>query len=184
MATEVTTIMGLKACFAGAVGEDGAAGTTLTQITQPYQGGITITGTAPTINKGYREGQQFPAALAADVSSGGVEVTWEVMDWDAETLKFYFGDKAISGIPAESYMGEKTFRFDTGSGISYLIPRLQYVATPNGTIGSSEAMRFSVTGTVMQPKEGEMAIGIIKTPSAAPAMASMSASRSKPVESL
>lgn len=155
---------GLKACFAGAVGADGAAGTNLTEITKPYQGGITITGTAPTVNKFYRESDQFPAITAVDSSSGGTEVTYEVMDFDDATLKFYFGDSAVSGIPGTTYRGEKTFRFDSESGNSILIPRMQYVAVINGGMSASEPLRISVTGTVLAPKEGEMAISAIVTP--------------------
>lgn len=163
MATKVYS--GLKACFAGAVGADGAAGTTLAKLTKPYQGGITITGTAPTLNKFYREGEQYPAASAADVTSGGIEVTWEVMDFDDETLKFYFGDSAVGGIPGTTYRGEKTFRFDSESGNSILIPRLQYVATITGGMSATEPLRISVSGTILAPKEGEMAIQTIATPS-------------------
>lgn len=155
---------GLKACFAGAVGSDGAAGTNLTEITKPYQGGVTFTGTAPTLNNFYREGEQFPAISAVDVSSGGIEVTWEVMDFDDTTLKFYFGDSAVSGIPGAVYRGEKTFRFDSESGNSILIPRLQYVAVITGGMSATEPLRISVTGTVLAPKDGEMAVGTITTP--------------------
>lgn len=176
MATK--TIMGLKACFAGPVGADGAAGTSLTQIKQPYQGTLTLTGTAPTRNPQYRENEQFPAISAVDVSSGGTEVAWEVLDFDNDTLKLYFGDTANAGIPAESFTGEKTFRFDDLSGTSILIPRLQYTAVINGPINSTESLRISVTGTVLAPKEGEMAIGIIDTPSASPANVSPTSSGS------
>ena len=102
---------GLKACYAGAVGADGAAGTSLTEITKPYQGGVTFAGTAPTLNNFYREGEQFPAISAVDVSSGGIEVTWEVMDFDDTTLKFYFGDSAIGGIPGDTYRPSRATRF-------------------------------------------------------------------------
>lgn len=162
MATKVYA--GLEACFAGAVGAGGAAGTTLSKITKPYQGGITIAGTAPTLNKFFREGEQYPGATTTDVTSGGVEVTWEVMDFDDETLKFYFGDSAAGGIPGTTYRGEKTFRFDSISGNSILIPRLQYVATITGGISATEPLRIAVSGTVMAPKEGDMAIQTIATP--------------------
>lgn len=160
------TVAGLKACFAGAVGADGAAGTSLTQIAQPYQGGVTLTGTAPTLNKFFEENAAYPEVSIPDVASGGIEVSWEVMDLDNETLKFYFGESATSGIPEGSYTGEKTFRFDTLTGQSLLIPRLQYVAVVTGTLSASEPFRISVTGTVLAPKEGEMAIGIVETPEA------------------
>ena len=166
------TIMGLKACYAGPVGADGAAGTSLTPIKQPYQGTLTITGTSPTKNPQYRENEKFPAVSAEDVSTGGYEASWEVMDFDDETLKFYFGDAAVGGIPVSSFSGEKTFRFDDLDGDSILIPRLQYSAVVNGPINSTEALRISVTGTVLAPKEGEMAIGIIDTPAPSPANAS------------
>lgn len=162
MATK--TIGGLKECYAGEVGSDGAAGTSLTKITQPYQGGVTITGTAPTLNAFYEENQAYPEVSIPDVTSGGTEVTWEVLDFDDSTLKFYFGEDAKSGIPDKSAVQTKTFRFDTLTGISLLIPRLQFVATMSGQLSASEPMRISVTGKVLAPKEGEMAIGISATP--------------------
>lgn len=168
MTTVTKAYAGLKACFAGAVGVDGAAGTTLSEITRPYQGGITITGTAPTINKFHREGEQFPAASAVDAASGGIEVTYEVMDFDDATLKFYFGPAAVGGVPGTVYRGEKTFRFDSESGNSILIPRLQYVATITGALNASDPLRIAVTGTILAPKEGEMAIDTITTPTTPP----------------
>ena len=157
-------VAGLKACYAGEVGANGAAGTDLVQITQPYQGGVTISGTAPTMNKFFEENKAYPEISLPDVTSGGTEVTWEIMDFDDATLKFYFGDNASAGIPDGSFQGEKTFRFDSLAGWSLIIPRLQYVATITGTMSASEPLRISVTGTVLAPKEGEMAIGIVPTP--------------------
>lgn len=157
-------VAGLKSCFAGDVGVDGSAGSTLVQITQPYQGGVTISGTAPSMNKFFEENKAYPEISLPDVTSGGTEVTWEIMDFDDETLKFYFGDNARSGIPDGSYQGEKTFRFDSLAGWSLIIARLQYVATITGTMSASEPLRISVSGTVLAPKEGEMAIAIVQTP--------------------
>lgn len=158
------TIGGLKECYAGEVGEDGVAGTDLTKITQPYQGGVTITGTAPTLNAFYEENEAYPEISIPDVASGGTEVTWEVLDFDDATLAFYFGEKAVGGIPDKSAVQTKTVRFDTLTGVSLLIPRLQFVATMSGQLSASEPMRILVTGKVLAPKEGEMAIGIIATP--------------------
>lgn len=162
MATK--TIGGLKECWAGEVGTDGAAGTDLKKITQPYQGGVTITGTAPTLNAFYEENEAYPEISIPDVASGGTEVTWEVLDFDDDTLAFYFGANAVGGIPDKSVVQTKTVRFDTLTGISLLIPRLQFVATMSGQLSASEPMRIAVTGKVLAPKDGEMAIGIVQTP--------------------
>lgn len=158
------TIAGLKACFAGEVGEGNKAGTNLTEITQPYQGGVTITGTAPTLNAFYEENQAYPEVSIPDVASGGTEVAWDVMDFDDETLKFYFGESATAGIPDKSEVMTKTFRFDTLTGVSLTIARLQFVATMNGQLSSSEPMRISVSGRVLAPAEGEKAISFSATP--------------------
>lgn len=175
MATAVSkTFMGLKAVWLGTPAEDGGASTTFTQIPQPGQGGVTINGTKPTRNKQYRENERFPAVTTADQASGGYEVTFPMIDFDDAILKRFFGEKAVGGIPIEGFSSIQTLRLDMETGYSIIIPRLQFDAVLNGVAGSSEALKFEVSGEVLAPKEGEMAISFPTTPAASPAMAPMS----------
>lgn len=162
-------LVGLKSCHAGnplpkGVKDPGATTliAALTKITQPYQGGVTFNFSNPNSNKFYREGEVDPFYSMRDPTSGSKEVTWNVADFDDDTLAFYFGTTE----PAEGklYEGEKAFVFDAESGASIAFARLKYTAVLSGGMNTSDPLQIAVSADVLAPAEGGVAWWPIATP--------------------
>lgn len=162
-------LVGLKSCHAGnplpkGVKDTGAEALlkALTKITQPYQGGVTFNFSNPTSNKFYREGEADPFFSMRDPSSGSKEVTWNVADFDNDTLEMYFGTTE----PAEGklYEGEKAFVFDAESGASIAFARLKYTASLSGSLNTSDPLQIAVSADVLAPEQGGIAWWPIATP--------------------
>lgn len=162
-------LVGLKSCHAGnplpkGVKEIGAEALlkALTKITQPYQGGVTFNFSIPTSNKFYREGEADPFFSIRDPTSGSKEVTWNVADFDDDTLEMYFGTTE----PAEGklYEGEKAFVFDAESGASVAFARLKYTASLSGSLNTSDPLQIAVSADVLAPEQGGIAWCPIATP--------------------
>ena len=161
-------LVGLKSCHAGnplpkGVKDTGAEALlkALTKITQPYQGGVTFNFSNPTSNKFYREGAD-PFFSMRDPTSGSKEVTWNVADFDDDTLEMYFGTTE----PAEGklYEGEKAFVFDAESGASIAFARLKYTASLSGSLNTSDPLQIAVSADVLAPEQGGIAWWPIATP--------------------
>lgn len=162
-------LVGLKSCHAGnplpkGVKDTGAEALlkALTKITQPYQGGVTFNFSNPTSNKFYREGEADPFFSIRDPTSGSKEVTWNVADFDDDTLEMYFGTTE----PAEGklYEGEKAFVFDAESGASIAFARLKYTASLSGSLNTSDPLQIAVSADVLAPEQGGIAWWPIATP--------------------
>lgn len=133
-----------------------------TKIKQPLTGGITFNFSNPSSNKWYREGEADPFESQRDPSSGSKELSWNVVDFDEETLNFYFGTTE----PAEGklYEGEKAFAFDSKSGSTLVFACLKYTATLGGSLNSSDPLQIQVVADVLAPSEGGVAWAPIPTP--------------------
>ena len=162
-------LVGLKSCHAGNPLPKGVKDTgaeellkALTKITQPYQGGVTFNFSNPTSNKFYREGEADPFFSMRDPTSGSKEVTWNVADFDDDTLERYFGTTE----PAEGklYEGEKAFVFDAESGASIAFARLKYTASLSGSLNTSDPLQIAVSADVLAPEQGGIAWWPIATP--------------------
>lgn len=162
-------LVGLKSCHAGNPLPKGVKDTgaeellkALTKITQPYQGGVTFNFSNPTSNKFYREGEADPFFSMRDPTSGSKEVTWNVADFDDDTLEMYFGTTE----PAEGklYEGEKAFVFDAESGASIAFARLKYTASLSGSLNTSDPLQIAVSADVLAPEQGGIAWWPIATP--------------------
>lgn len=162
-------LVGLKSCHAGnplpkGVKDAGAEALlkALTKITQPYQGGVTFNFSNPTSNKFYREGEADPFFSMRDPTSGSKEVTWNVADFDDDTLEMYFGTTE----PAEGklYEGEKAFVFDAENGASIAFARLKYTASLSGSLNASDPLQIAVSADVLAPEQGGIAWWPIATP--------------------
>lgn len=162
-------LVGLKSCHAGnplpkGVKDTGAEALlkALKKITQPYQGGVTFNFSNPTSNKFYREGEADPFFSMRDPTSGSKEVTWNVADFDDDTLEMYFGTTE----PAEGklYEGEKAFVFDAESGASIAFARLKYTASLSGSLNTSDPLQIAVSADVLAPEQGGIAWWPIATP--------------------
>lgn len=162
-------LVGLKSCHAGnplpkGVKDSGAEALlkALKKITQPYQGGVTFNFSNPTSNKFYREGEADPFFSMRDPTSGSKEVTWNVADFDDDTLEMYFGTTE----PAEGklYEGEKAFVFDAESGASIAFARLKYTASLSGSLNTSDPLQIAVSADVLAPEQGGIAWWPIATP--------------------
>lgn len=126
-----------------------------TLITQPYNGGVSTNFSVSTSNKFYREGQSSPFFVIRDPSSGTQELTWNIADFDDDTLKFYFGtDEPAKG---ELYEGEKGFVFDTKAGYSIAFARLKYTASLTGGLNVSDPLQIAVSAEVLAPEQGGVA---------------------------
>ncbi len=162
-------LVGLKSCHAGNPLPKGVKDAdaeallkALTKITQPYQGGVTFNFSNPTSNKFYREGEADPFFSMRDPTSGSKEVTWNVADFDDDTLEMYFGTTE----PAEGklYEGEKAFVFDAESGASIAFARLKYTASLSGSLNTSDPLQIAVSADVLAPEQGGIAWWPIATP--------------------
>lgn len=162
-------LVGLKSCHAGNPLPKGVKDTgaeellkALTKITQPYQGGVALNFSNPTSNKFYREGEADPFFSMRDPTSGSKELTWNVADFDDDTLEMYFGTTE----PAEGklYEGEKAFVFDAESGASIAFARLKYTASLSGSLNTSEPLQIAVSADVLAPEQGGVAWWPIATP--------------------
>lgn len=132
------------------------------KITQPYLGGISTNFSLPSSTEFFRENEADPFYSASDSSSATKKLTWEVADWDDNTLKFYFGTTEIE--EGKLYEGVKGFAFDAKGGVSMVFARLKYVAIPTGTMSTSEPLRISVEATILAPENGGAAWYPIQTP--------------------
>lgn len=149
-------VVGLNKCFAGAPLADGVTldfkVSTLTAITQPYSGGVTLNFSNPTKNKFHREGEADPFASIADVKSGSKEVQWNVADFDKETKEFYFGTTEAE--KGQIYEGEKAFAFVSKSNTVLVFARLNYSAILAGGMNASDPLQIAVSAEVLAPANG------------------------------
>lgn len=162
-------LVGLESCHVGAplpkgVKDEGAVELikAFKSIKQPYNGGITFNFSNPTSNKFYREGEADPFFSMRDPSSGSKEITWNVADFDEETLAFYFGTtEPEKGV---LYEGEKAFAFDTKSGGSIVFARLKFTAALGGGLNTSDPLQIQVSAEVLAPEEGGVSWWPVATP--------------------
>lgn len=144
----------------GITGSEAITG--LMKITQPYQGGVTTNFAIPSSTEFFRENETDPFYSAVDPTSATKKLTWEVADFDENTLAFYFGTtEAESGT---IYEGIKAFAFDTKSGYTLAFARLKYVATLTGAMNTGEPLRISVEATVLAPETSGKAWWPVATP--------------------
>lgn len=162
-------LVGLKSCHAGNPLPKGVKDTgaeellkALKKITQPYQGGVTFNFSNPTSNKFHREGEADPFFSMRDPTTGSKEVTWNVADFDDDTLRFYFG--TTEPAKGELYEGEKAFVFDAESGGSIAFARLKYTASLSGSLNTSDPLQIAVSADVLAPEQGGIAWWPIATP--------------------
>ena len=94
----------------------------------------------------YREGEADPFYSAIDETTGTKEVTWNVVDFDDDTMEFYFG--TTEPAKGEIYEGVKAFVFDSKSGGSIAFARLKYVATLGGGINKTDPLQIQVSAKV------------------------------------
>ena len=162
-------LVGLKSIHAGEPLPKGVKDTgadallkALKKISQPYQGGVTLNFSNPTSNKFYREGEAEPFFSMRDPTSGTKELTWNVADFDDDTLEFYFGTSELT--EGKLYEGMKAFVFDTESGFSLAFARLKFTASLTGSFSSSDSLQIAVSAEVLAPAEGGVAWSPIPTP--------------------
>lgn len=133
-----------------------------TKTTQPYNGGMTTNFTLPSSNDFYREGEDNPFWSAYDPTTGSKELSWNIADFDDETMALYFGTtEPEQGV---MYEGIKGFIFDADSGSSLAFARLKYTAQLSGGMNKGEPLLIAVSAKVMAPAEGGCAWWPIKTP--------------------
>lgn len=162
-------LVGLKSIHVGeplpkGVKDTGAAALikAFTKIKQPGSGGVTFNFSNPTSNKFYREGEAVPYFSMRDPTSGSQEITYNSVDFDDETLKFYFGTTEPG--KGELYEGVKSIAFDTESGGTIVFARVKYTASLTGGLNSSDPLQIAVSADVLAPEEGGVAWGVIETP--------------------
>lgn len=132
------------------------------KVVQPYQGGITFNFSNPTSQKYYREGQADPFFTLKDPTSGSKEVSWNVADFDDDTLTFYFGTKSPE--QGKLYEGQKAFVFVAESGLSLAFANLKYAASLTGGMNTGSPAQIAVTAEVLAPANGGYSWWPIATP--------------------
>ena len=134
----------------------------LKNITQPYQGGVTTNFSMPSSTEFFRENQTEPFYSATDPASATKKLTWEVAEFDDDTLEFYFGTTEVES--GTIYEGIKAFAFDSRSGYTLAFARLKYVAILTGSMNTSEPLRIRVEATVLAPEPSGKAWWPVPTP--------------------
>lgn len=152
-------IVGCKAIYVGAplpkgVKDEGALELmkAYKRIQQPYNGGISTNFSMPSSNDFFREGETDAFYSAYDPTTGSKELSWNVADFDDETLNFYFGEtEPDEGI---MYEGIKGFVFVSESGGAIAFARLKYVAQLGGSINKTDPLQIQVSAKVLAPENG------------------------------
>ena len=162
-------LVGLKAVYVGeplplGVKDTGASAlmAKFKPITQPYKGGVTTNFSNPSSTKFYREGESNPFFAIFDPTSGEKALSWNVADFDDNTLEFYFGKTHPE--EGEMYEGEKAFVFVSESGLSLAFARLKFAATLTGSLNTSDPLQISVSAEVLAPSKGGVAWWPVTTP--------------------
>jgi hypothetical protein len=132
------------------------------KVKQPFQGGITFNFSNPTSQKYYREGQADPFFAIKDPTSGSKELSWNVADFDDDTLTFYFGTKSPE--VGRLYEGRKAFVFVAESGSSLAFANLKYAASLTGGMNTGAPAQIAVTAEVLTPDDGGYSWWPIATP--------------------
>jgi len=161
--------VGLEAVYVGAplskgVTDESAAAliAKFKRTAQPLNGGITFNFSNPNSNKWHREGEADPFVSLRDPTSGSKEVTWNIVDFDDETLAFYFGTTEPD--TGKLYEGEKAFVFVSKTDASIAFARLKFTPTLSGGLNTSDPLQIAVTADVLAPTQGGKAWWPIPTP--------------------
>lgn len=152
-------MIGLKSIHVGAPLPNGVKGENANDLiaaykktTQPYNGGVSTNFSLPSSNDFYREGEADPFYSAYDPTTGSKELTWNIADFDDQTLEFYFGTTEPD--EGKMYEGVKGFVFDAESGLSIAFSRLKYVAVLGGGMNKTEPLQIQVSAKVLAPEKG------------------------------
>lgn len=161
--------VGLEAVYVGdplpkGVTDEGAAAlfAKFKKTAQPLNGGITFNFSNPTSNKWHREGEADPFVSLRDPTSGSKEVTWNIVDFDDETLEFYFGTTAPD--EGKLYEGEKAFVFVSKTNASIAFACMKFTAALSGGLNTSDPLQIAVTADVLAPEQGGKSWWPIETP--------------------
>lgn len=160
-------IIGLKAVHAGnplpkGVKDAEAADLmkAFTKISQPYKGGVSTNFAIPSSNDFYREGEATLYS-AIDETTGTKEVTWNVVDFDDDTMEFYFGTTE----PAKArFTKSKSIRIRFQKWRLHRFCKVKYVATLGGGINKTDPLQIQVSAKVLAPEQGGYSWWPITTP--------------------
>ena len=124
------------------------------KVKNPAGDTITVNPVAAAFNERFRENESYPAFILKDPKSGRIDtLTWEVLDWDDDSVALYLGIGTGTGAdvwmaPTDSYVAEKTVRIDFLTGWTWYFPRLKIAAAPGGDGSAAGSVNLQVVAKV------------------------------------
>jgi len=124
------------------------------KVKNPAGDTITVNPVAAAFNERFRENESYPAFILKDPKSGRIDtLTWDVLDWDDDSVALYLGSGEGTGAdvwmaPTDSYVAEKTVRIDFLTGWTWYFPRLKIAAAPGGEGSAAGSVNLQVVAKV------------------------------------
>jgi len=124
------------------------------KVKNPAGDTITVNPVAAAFNERFRENESYPAFILKDPKSGRIDtLTWEVLDWDDDSVALYLGSGEGTTTdtwmaPTDSYVAEKTVRIDFLTGWTWYFPRLKIAAAPGGDGSAAGSVNLQVVAKV------------------------------------
>ena len=124
------------------------------KVKNPAGDTITVNPVAAAFNERFRENESYPAFILKDPKSGRIDtLTWEVLDWDDDSVALYLGSGTGTTTdtwmaPTDSYVAEKTVRIDFLTGWTWYFPRLKIAAAPGGDGSAAGSVNIQVVAKV------------------------------------
>ena len=124
------------------------------KVKNPAGDTITVNPVAAAFNERFRENESYPAFILKDPKSGRIDtLTWDVLDWDDDSVALYLGSGEGTGAdvwmaPTDSYVAEKTVRIDFLTGWTWYFPRLKIAAAPGGDGSAAGSVNLQVVAKV------------------------------------
>lgn len=146
--------LGLAKVEVGAIGEDGAMGSTLAALGYTYQDTCKMTQDDPETTEHYAEEVDDPVI---SISRGGkTNFAFSIMNPSVTVLADLLGGTADEAngtwtAPDRLPEVEKSVRITPEQGLKFEIPRMKLVSKINGDFSKKGILLIEVSGTVMQP---------------------------------
>lgn len=148
--------LGLSKIEVGAIGLDGAMGTTLATLGLTYQDTCKMTQDDPEMTEHYAEEQDDPVVSTA--RGGKTAFNFSIMDADLQVLKTLLGGDISGTGPTEKWTApvklpiiEKSVVITPEQGLQFEIPRMRLVSKINAEFSKKGIMLIEVAGTVLTP---------------------------------
>lgn len=160
-------MMGLTSIEAGDLAADKGRATVWSTLGYTAQDSCSLDQDDPTTTEIYAEEVDDP--IYQSKKGGNRKVNFDILNPELTTLKKLCGGSINSDGEYEAQGSlpdiEQSLKLTLTTGQVIIYPRVSIAAKFSGTIGKSDALKLSVTGTILQPlKSGEPAMIIVPKP--------------------